>query len=74
MQEVVAFEEEGLTPRCREGVREAIAVIQACTMASFSKAAERAARHFAVFYVDCAHSTHRDQLVRRIMITQSTSW
>lgn len=52
MHEIVPFEEERLARRDRECVREAVAVIQACAMSSLSEAAERAARHFAVFRVD----------------------
>ena len=52
MHEIVAFEEERLSRRDSECVREAVAVNQACAMPPFSKAAERAARHFAVFRVD----------------------
>ena len=52
MHEIVPFEEERLSRRDRECVREAVAVIQACPMPALSKAAECAARQFAVFGVD----------------------
>ena len=52
MFEVVPFEKERLSGRDRERVREAVAVVQAGAMPSFSESAERAARHLAVFRVD----------------------
>jgi hypothetical protein len=52
MHEIASFKEERLSRRDRECVREAVAVIQACSMPSLSKTAERAARQFAVFSVD----------------------
>ena len=52
MHEVIPFEEERLSRREREHVREAVAVVQAGAMPSLSKAAERAPRHLAVFRVN----------------------
>lgn len=52
VHEIVSLEEERLSRRDREGVRKAVAVIQACAMASLSEAAECAARQFALFRVD----------------------
>src|SRR5688572_318823 len=52
MHEIVSFEEERLSRRERERVREAVAEIQACAMPSLSEAAECAARQLAVLRVD----------------------
>jgi hypothetical protein len=52
MHEIISLEEERLSRRDRECVREAVAVIQSCAMPSLSKAAECAARHFAMFRVN----------------------
>ena len=51
MHEIVPFEEEGLSRRDREGIREAVAVVQAGAMPSLPEAAERPTRQVAVFGV-----------------------
>jgi hypothetical protein len=52
MDEVIPLEEERLSRRNRERIREAVAVVQVCAVPSLSEAAERAARHLAMFRID----------------------
>ena len=52
MHKIVPFEEERLSRRDRECVREAVSVVQACAMPSLSEPVECAARQLAVFRND----------------------